>query len=597
VTDEVHALVQEAHGELSLARIALAEDDLSHAANHLAGAVAYAPGLPEVHELLAGLAARCPDGGLSLFPLGEHPFVGTVVARAHLLAPSEPGTALMLLAKSTAHDPSRAWADVSWVRALAVDTVDPEVLARVLITTMRGLHDPVPAQLRPANEVYLDLARRAVDAHPDHALLLGAAAGVGRRFGETALAVRWGERALHREPNKLTAIWYGYALKADGQLDNALDVMREAHRRHPLDLDICADMANWLSEAGRLDEALTILDEAMRTDPSYDCVVHTAQRLRFLRDGDVRHLVALVDFIRDNPVHSHEHGDLADGCRRRDWLGLVTGPTEACVNVLRQVPPDGRAAPGQLSLSALEVPSALALLRRECPAMTVEVAGPPPADMVTPLRPGRQLWRYDGTTAYPTVEPAAASSAQLLAGIATPSWPHPVAAYDLALPLGQLPAGELLSLLVHPPARPPDYAELPDGWWESSAQVFACLGILHCGELGSGTPGDTSGARRLLTEIAYGIEDWTVAAALFALTVSAWLAPDCRPEVVETVGRRFLNAMDAARHREVTILPSLAALILIVPEMPSEVTALARDVLNRSEDGEGVQPRTGDQVG
>ncbi|GIH16987.1 tetratricopeptide repeat protein [Rugosimonospora africana] len=584
MADEAQTPVEEAHGELSLARIALAEDDLHHAANHLGGAIGHAPDLPEVHELLAALSTRCPDGGLSLFPLGAPAYIGTVVAHAHLLAPTDPGQALALLAESTAHDPGKPWADVSWVRAADLRAIDPDSLVRVFVTTMRSLTDPVPEAVRRANDVYLDLARRAVDAHPDHALLHGAAAGVGRRFGETKLAVRWGERAVALDFSKLTAVWYAYALKADGQLDKALEVMREARARYPLDLDICADMANWLTEFDRLDEALALVEEAMSVDPSYDCVVHTVHRLRYLRDGDANHLVALVDFTREFPIDSHEHSDLEDSCRGQYWLGMPAGPTEACVNVLSQIPRDDRGNGISMSLSALEVPSALALLRRECPGLSTDIAGPPPADMVTPLRPGRELWRYDGMNASPAVPPPAAASVELLTGVTAPSWPHPVAAYDHAMPLGQLPVDELLSLLVYPPARPAEYASLPDGWWERSAAVFACLGILHCQELASGTPGDTRAQRAVLTEIAYGIEDWAVEAALFALTVSAWLDPAVRDEVRDSVGRRFVTAMEASRNRVVTILSSLATLVRIVPGMIPEVTSLAQDVLRREEE-------------
>ncbi|HEX6499125.1 MAG TPA: tetratricopeptide repeat protein [Micromonosporaceae bacterium] len=580
MADAVDAEIEQAHGELSLARIALAEDDLRHAANHLAAAIAHAPRLPEVHELLAALAARTSDA-LSLFPIEEQNFVGTVVAHAHLLARTDPAGALTLLAQASAFDPEQPWADVSWVYDVDVAAVDPDALARIFVTVMRSLGDPTPEEIRRANETYLDLARRAVDAHPDHALLHGTAAGIGRRLGATALAVRWGERAVHLDRNKLTSVWYAYALKADGRLDDALRVMTQARRQNPLDLDLCADMASWLADAGRLDEALAVIDEATRIDPTYDCAVHTAHRLRFQRDGDVNHLVALADFIREHPVTSHEHSDLERSCARRPWLGRLTPPTEACVNLLTRLAeaaPSGHAS--TVSLSGLEVPSAIALLRREYPGIQVRVAGPPPADMVNPLRPGRVLWRYDGTTAYPTVEPAGARAAALLSEIATPVWTHPVAAYDHALPLGQLPAEELLSLLVHPPTRPDGYAKLPYGWWERSAQVFACLGILHCAELGSGRPGDTSAQRRLLTEIAYGVEDWTTEAALFALTVAAWIDPSCRDEVRETVGHRFCDAAAAASGRVVTILYSLAELVRIVPGMLPEVVALAKDVLD-----------------
>jgi tetratricopeptide (TPR) repeat protein len=573
--------VAEAHGELSLARVALAEDDLEHAANHLAGAIAWAPGLPEVHELLAALVARAGDGALELFPLEEPAYIGTVVARAHLRARGNPVEALQMLAQATKFEPAQPWADVSWVRALDVARVDPDDLARLFVGVMQRLGDPAPPPVAKANEVYLDLARRSVHAHPDHALLHGAAAGLGRRFDATAEAVRWGARGHKLHPDKLTSVWYAYALRADGRLDAALKVMRAAWKAAPGEMDLCADMANWLAEAGRLDEALALLDDAMAQAPEYDCAVHTAHRLRFQRDGDVRHLVALVDFMREHPVTSHEHTDLQGACAQLTWLGLVAGPTEACVNTLHQVGREQRAGlDGNMELSALEVPSALALLRREIPGLRVSITSPPPDDLVQPLRPGRVLWRYDGTDAYPAVEPASKASQDLLAGITATAWPHPIAAYDHALPLGQLPVEELLSLLVHPPAGTRDLGDLPDGWWERSAQVFACLGLLHCEELRAGAaPGDTSRSRVLLTEIAFGIEDWTTEAALFALTVAAWLDPACRAEVAGIVGRRFVAAAQASQHRAVTIRDALAELALITPEMVPAVSALARDIV------------------
>lgn len=578
-TEGVDDPIQEAHGELSLARIALAGDDLDHAANHLAGAFVHAPGLPEAHELLAALAARSPDGGLGLFPLDEHAYLGAVVAHAHLLAGRDPASALSLLAQATAFDPSKPWADVSWVRALPPDRVDPDALVRVFVTVMRDLGDPAPPPIRRVNQVYLDLAHRACAAHPRHALLLGAAAGVGRRLGDLDTAVRWGERAYALQPSKLTAVWYAYALRAADRLDRALEVMREARQANPLDLDLCADAASWLSDAGRLDEAIAVIEDAMRIDPTYDCAVHTAHRLRFQRDGDPGHLVALADFIRETPEASHEHTDLSDACRGRTWLGVVAPPNASCINVLSNFPPGQRDLDGEIGISGLEPPSALAIFKREMPRVQVAIAGEPPADMVRPLRPGRALWRYDGMTADPAVPPPSAHAAGVLAEIATPSWPDPVAAYDHALPLGELSAEDLVRLLVHPPARPPQWTDLPDGWWERSAQVFACLGILHCREVASGTPGDTSAQRKLLTEIAFGVEDWTTEAALFALAVAAWLDPGCREEVREVVGRRFVTAVEASRQRPVTNLPSFAWLAVITPDMVPAVTSLARDII------------------
>ncbi|MGI5241457.1 tetratricopeptide repeat protein [Dactylosporangium sp. CA-139066] len=588
MTDERTA---RAHGELDLARAALDGGDLAHAAGHVAGAIASAPGLPEVHELLAALTARAGDeGALELFPLEQPAFIGTVVARAHLQGRHDPIGGLRMLAQATQFDSAQPWADVSWVRHLEPRRLDPNELARLFVAVMSSLGDPAEAPVAAANEVYLDLARRATAAHPGSALLHGAAAGLARRF--TALApaaladaVRWGAHGHRLRPDKLTSVWYAYALKADGRLDAALQVMRQAWQAEPGEVDLCADMANWLADAGRADEALELLDTAMRQEPGYDCAVHTAARLRFQRDGDAAHLVGLVDFMREHPLTSHEHTDLAGACHGRPWLGMVGGPSESVINLLHQVERERRPGlEGTATVSALEVPSALAVVRRELPGLDLTIEGAPPADMVGPQRPeGRVLWRYDGLHATPAVPPPPQRARELLDRLVWPLWPDPVAAYDRALPLGQLGAEELVSLLVHPPAGTDP--KLPDGVWERAGQVYACLGLLHCEELRAGAePGDTARSRELLTAIAFGVEDWTTEAALFALVVAAWLDPGCREEVRGVVGRRFLDAMQQSRHRVVTIRESLGELALLTPQMVPQVAALARELLSRRDD-------------
>jgi tetratricopeptide (TPR) repeat protein len=574
---------EEAEGELALARLALADGELDHCARHLATAVELIPDLPEVHELLAALAARTPDGGVSLFPLdGERRRLGDVVAHAYLIAQRDPANALIMLAAATAFDPAKRWADTAWLRTCGAAALGPDAIVQAFAKVMPALPTPTSKGLRQANSVYYDLAKQAVVAYPDHGLVHGTAAGIARRLGDIADAVRWGERAYQLDPGKLTAVWWAYALKADGQLDRAVAVMGEAQRTNPYDLDLSSDIASWLAAAGRLDQALEVIEAAIAVDPTYDCAVHTALRLRFLRDGDPRHLIALADFIRTSPPSTHDHSDLADSCEDRDWLSLPAGATEACVNTLYQIPADHLTSGTGLVnfyVDALEVPSAVGMLSRVFPGLTVEIGGPVPADMTASLRPGRALWRYDGLIASPALPPPSGSSAALLADVTASTWPHPVAAYNHALPLGVLPESELRALMVHPPAKPPAWSGDTFGvWWVRCAQVFACLGLLHCEEAGQPVV-----RRAALAEIAWGVEDWTTEAALFALVAAAWVDPSCRAEVAATVGERFAAALRASHNRVVTILGSLASLVRITPEMSPNLLELAGTVLSEGD--------------
>jgi tetratricopeptide (TPR) repeat protein len=574
--------VEQAEGELSLARVAIAEGDLKHAANHVAGAIAYAPALPEVHEVLAVLAARSEDGGLGLFPVEANAYVGTVVAHAHLLSQRDPTKALHLLAQASEFDPAKPWADAAWVRACPTGTIDPDALVRIFVTLIRPLPEPVPAPVQRTNQAWLDLARRAVAGHPQHAVLHGVCSAVARRLGDTAVAVDWGRRGVDLEASKLTLTWYAYALRTDGRFDEAVAVMHQARRQYPLDIDLSADVSSWLADAGRLDEALTIIEEAMRVDPTYDCGVHTAHRLRFWRDGDAAtHLVALSDFMRADSAPSHEHTDLADCCRDRAWLGQPGWASEAVINALRQIPAEQRGE-SSMHVSQMEAPSALTTVSRVWPALDLGFPDPPP-DLVTPLRGGPPLWRYDGTRLVPAVPAPSATAAALLARTVTPTWPHPVAAYDQALPLGELPVTDLLAALVHPPDRPQQYPDLPEDGWVRAVQAFACLGIMHSRELRD-APGDTRRPRELLTQLAYGIEDWITEAALFGLAVAAWVDPASRPEVARTVQDRYLEAVRATERHVVTIMPGLSTVVLIVPGIDEDVRAKARAAQSESDE-------------
>ncbi|MGW0502710.1 tetratricopeptide repeat protein [Micromonospora sp. NPDC003241] len=502
--------------ELALARRALDSGDLAHAADHVAAALARAPTLPEVHETLARLAAVGGDDAVDLFPLQHHTFIGAVVARAHLLAAAgRPAEGLDLLVAATAHAPGADWAGVPWVTSPELaERLGPDQAARVLMQVCAAAPDPVPASDRAALAAYLTLARNAVTVHPEHGLLLGTASALARRVGEVPLAVRWAARGVRAAPSKIGEVWLGYALRSAGRTREALAALRRAVDHDPDDLAVYADIAGTLADHGRLDEALVWIERALVRNPSFDCAVHTAHRLRFQRDGDVRHLVALADFVRDHPDDSHEHGDLAECCRGRPWLGQVT--------------PVGS-------------------------------------------RPGAE-------EADETPSPPSADAARRLQHLAHPAWPHPPAAYDTAVGLATLDLPDLLGLLAHPPEAPPTalgrvLAGQDPALWVRCVQVWACLGLLHHR---TDEPWAASTRRRVLTELADTEE--VAEAALFALVTAAWVDPSVRPDVAGLVAARLATVAEATREGPVPTAASLAHLALATPDLDPDSVTLARSL-------------------
>ncbi|GIJ40786.1 tetratricopeptide repeat protein [Micromonospora andamanensis] len=518
--------------ELALARRALDAGELAHAADHVAAALARAPTLPEVHETLARLAAASGDGGVGLFPLQHHTFVGAVVARAHLLAAAgRPAEGLDLLVAATAHAPGADWAGVPWVTSPELaERLGPEQAARVLMQVCAAIPDPVPPSNRAALSPYLTLARNAITVHPEHALLLGTASALARRVDEVPLAVHWAGRGVRATPSKMGEVWLGYALRSAGRTREALAALRRAVEHDPDDLAVYADIAGTLADNGRLEEALGWIERALARNPSFDCAVHTAHRLRFQRDGAVRHLVALADFIRDHPDDSHEHGDLAECCRGRPWLGQLTP------------------------------------------------AAPAPAASAIPGPPGTgHLDRSERGALLPAPPPPSAEAARRLRELAHPAWPHPPAAYDAAVGLATLDLADLLGLLAHPPETPQTalgrvLAGQDPALWLRCVQVWTCLGLLHHR---TDEPWAESTRRRVLVELAREVPE-VAEAALFALVTAAWVDPAVRPDVAALVSERLATVTEAARRHPVPNAVSLAHLALATPDLDPETIALAR---------------------
>lgn len=587
-----------AEGEVAVARLAIDSGDLGHAADHLADAILADSQLPELHEALAELCAAAggPAAARELFPLDGEVYLGTVVCRAHVeAAAGDWDTAVSLLASAIQYEPARPWAHAAWLAREDLPVlVDPDAVAQATARAAGALPDPLPAELADTVRPFERFLRAVVAHHPEHPLLLAMASGLTRRFGATTRAVELAERAHRLAPGYLPSVMLGNALRADGRPEEALAVWEdELARVAPDDGNsssyLAVDVAELYGTLGRPAEGLPWLERVLATEPGHPKAGPAVHGLRHAVDGEAAHLLALADHHRDHPDHEYAQDLLERLSHREPWLGMVSGATEATVNVLHQVlgsAGTGRDTEIDCTASAVEPPSSVLAVQLALPRSTVSYRSVGAPDPRLPLtEPTTRIWAWDGTDPRPAVAAPAPSSADLVRATAEIVWPTVPAAYDHAVRLAGLPLDELLGVLVHPPMPREDdlgralLAHQPE-LWVRAVQAFACLGIAHHR---TDQPWEGSERRRVLRDLLLGPEDWVVEAAGFALVAIGWTHPAARADVAALLRQRLHYSAEASRSRVVTILRSYCALVLAAPWAEQSDRELARRLLEEAD--------------
>lgn len=323
-------------------------------------------------------------------------------------------------------------------------------------------------------------------------------------------------------------------------------------------------------------------------DPEFGHREAARHALAFREHGDVADLVAVYD---DPHACGMTEILFAAACAQRPWLNWIPMPSEAISNVTAEVA--RRIAGGEelrldrLGLSAAEPASATHAFWKICGPAEIGIGEFPEPDIRVPLRPGRHVvWRYDGELPVPNVPAPSAAAVAALHEIGDEPWPSPISGLLKAEPLGKLPLGDLLGLLVHQPDPPRTrrwefLAEDNAPYWYRFLIPWVCLGLLRHAE---DEPWATSTRRQVLVDLAFGVEDWVSDSALFALVAAAYRQPELRPEVHGLVRARLDAAVRSPRL--VTIEESLANLMLVTPGCTAEDRRLAAIALTRDDEPE-----------
>jgi tetratricopeptide (TPR) repeat protein len=593
----------EAEGELALARLALDDGELPHAAEHVANAIGRDPTLRAAYATLDELADIAQDA-LALVPVDGTPHAGAVAARSYLMARAgQLDAAFQLLCRAAEVQPDTPWA-AGWLAAPGADSRDlgrqlnPGHAGTSVMRLALGLPNPVPGDTVQALTPFLEAARGVADRGPASVTALPSLSGLARRMGALDEAIGWCERAEQADGSAFAAIMLGYALRGAGRKQAAYEAWQRALGREPGNVNLRVDIAELLADRGELAGGIGVLDEALAMAPDHPKAFPSSCQMRYALTSDLAHLVRLADWWRDHPEHGYAGSMLALGSQGKYWLSLVPAPAEAICNMAVAVVGQhgDRIVSIKGTLSALEPPSAIAAVRAALPGLTLASPVPVPApDIRVPLATGRyRLWTYHGTAAAPAIAAPSAEAVRALQAVAAQGvWPHPVAAYDCAVGLSGLTLDDLLGLMAHGVPVPDDNlpwqrmrAENPV-YWPRFTQAWACLGVLH---YQPDEPWPGSARRTVLVDLVNGVEDWATDAAANALAVAAWTDPACRADVAEIVGARFAAAGQARIKRQVTIAESLAHLVLATPEMPrSAVSAATALIKHEAARGEAIK--------
>lgn len=506
----------EAEGELALARIALEDGDGRHAAAHAGNAIASDPSLRDSYQALDRLSAE-HDDVLGWYP-EETRFTGAAAARSYLLARrGSPDAAFSLLCQVAATSPGKPWA-AGWLAPGGAPL--PDVMA--------GL------DARGAANALMRLAVALPDPIP---------AEWSVPLSPYARAARWlvnfyPERSDLLAP--LSALLRRFGSCEPGARDEAIAWCCRAEDAHEPHATVMLGYA--LRAAGRTGEMHEAWLRALKQDPdNVDLRVDIAEQHAMA--GNLEEAISWLDeglllepghpkafpsscamrFVSDDDVTHLVR--LADWWRDNPWHGY---------------------AHDMLSVACYQRPWLSVV-----PHAGFLAAGVRPA------------------AAVPSPEAEAALRAVACEGYA----PHPVAAYDAAVALSVIPLEELLALLAYPPDVPdtPFWEREHPAHWPRVARVWTCLGLLHHQ---TDEPWPSSARRSALADLASGAADQAAEAAMNALVTAAWTDPSCRSDVAHLIGRRFLEDASADR----VIPASSAHLILSCPDMPAEVTALAREL-------------------
>jgi tetratricopeptide (TPR) repeat protein len=509
-----------ARGELEMTH------DLKHGASHLANLLSYDPGNPEWVELLERYLKAAEPEPEAMIPRGDKLYYSTEALRAYIWhKKGRLEDAVRLLVDVTHAKPDarylEAWC-LGWLEpAGAIEFLEEQLglrlFAEVLNRFPEAKRSPAP-RLRELQR-WARLSERFAGAHPGAGVNTMVRAGLLRKAGLFDVAEAVVRPVLERSPDWHTATALGLILREKGDCAGAEQAFRRALQIDPDDVSARLEAGDMYYDRQQWKNALAWYENALAKESDQPWAEPSALFCRWRLTDDERHIRSVIKLAKNgnNRARQLYHHAFSNG---------LPEPHDATANLLRNfrqaILEDPKKAPtgqAKMTLTSLEAPSNYLAIRLEMEALRhdlqVKIASThiPRPDPRVPFADVKYvLWKYDGIEASPGLLPPRQDVVRRIAALAAAHYDEQLnwaAASRVAEELGSERVGEILAVMVHPPAVPAGWTALA---WLPRVQLAAAQ---IAAQVDGGWEG--SARREALLSVLFGPQDWATEAAIRAL--------------------------------------------------------------------------------
>jgi tetratricopeptide (TPR) repeat protein len=524
--------------DFQTAQAAFAKRDYSHAIFHLSHALGSNPDNKDYLTLLNRIINNAREP-LSLIQPDAKGGMDYANAAVHAYIHAQMGKyeeAVALMAQILRAIPNLQY--LSWIsewlsKPDRANRITPRTLMNLLFSLSSKLGDYISnPREREAIERILPMLEQVRKQNPHDGLFAGINSVFVRKLGQYDAAINLAKSAYAATPDYMTAVFLAGAYRSKGDITTTVENYQKALNHKPDDIGVRLDMGDLLCKDGQYESGLAYYKQALDIEPENAWAKPHFLYYQALSTKEPHWTDDLRAYTSANPNNS-QAADLLHRLTTAPFVDYLLEPNEASISLLKQLA-DQNTTPTSLGLSCLEAPSAMLALQlyiREKNGGKIDV-GVGDIQKPDPRYPFGEvdfaLWKYDGTDPMPNVKTPNPQVAEAIAKIA--ARPYNLEAWLASarkLGAAATPArlDSLLGVMVHPPPRPPEVAI----WdWINHVQVVAALSIAYID-----TGWENSARRKALFSLARGPMDWTVGAAILALTQIGLEQPEITPELSE----------------------------------------------------------------